>query len=54
MPHIDEKDSKRNPEYVHVKYQNMHTRKIRIKMVENTLFSQIDKVLNTLYTFEVY
>ena len=41
MPHIDEKDPK--PQYLHVKHQN--TRKNTIKIGENTLFSQIDKIL---------
>ena len=40
-PHIDEKTQK--PQYLHVKHQN--TRKNTIKMGENTLFSQIDKIL---------
>ena len=31
------------PQYLHVKHQN--TRKNTIKMGENTLFSQIDKIL---------
>ena len=42
IPHIDEKDW--NPQYLHVKHEN--TRKNMIKMDENTLFSQIDKILN--------
>ena len=41
MTHIDEKTQK--PQYLHVKHQN--TRKNTIKMGENTLFSQIDKIL---------
>ena len=38
-----------NRQYLHVKHQN--TRKNTIKMDENTLFSQIDKILNMYSRF---
>ena len=41
-----------NPEYLHVKHQN--TRKNTIKMVENTLFSQIDKILKIYPRLDEY
>ena len=43
-PHIDENTQK--PQYLHVNHQNTRKNTIQIvKMGENTLFSQIDKIL---------
>ena len=41
-----------NPQYLHVKHEN--TRKNTIKMDENTLFSQIDKILKIYPRLDEY
>ena len=50
MTSIDGKHSK--PPYLHAKHEN--TRKPGTKMVENTLFSQIDKILKIVSRFDEY
>ena len=42
----------RKPPYLHVKHKN--TRKTGTKMVENTLFSQIDKILKIYPRLDEY
>ena len=45
-------ENTQNLPFLHVKREN--TRKIGVKMVENTLFSQIDKVLQMYPRLDVY